>query len=196
MIRMSRFTPFHERRPSMWSFLAQTEIKDLSLVHSKWTTFFPQGEGVVHDNMVVVDRYFYLAVPPSLVPSFIAHAKCYYWNFSWAWNHPRPQVWGTGNALNPILAQHLAPSYLSSPSLYSAPTRKSLSFNVPFKSNILQFPSLCCVLNLCCLGLVIFNVKRKYKRKVSTPPETLETNLFADLGWGANPFSMGTIYYQ
>ena len=34
MTRMARFTPFHERRPSMWS-LAQIEIQDLSLVSTK-----------------------------------------------------------------------------------------------------------------------------------------------------------------
>ena len=39
MIGMSRFKPLHERRPSMWS-LAQTEIKDLSLVRTKGATFF------------------------------------------------------------------------------------------------------------------------------------------------------------
>ena len=39
MIGMSRFTPFHERRLSMWS-LVQTEIKDLSMVRTKGATFF------------------------------------------------------------------------------------------------------------------------------------------------------------
>ena len=39
MIGMSRFKALHERRPSMWS-LAQTEIKDLSLVRTKGATFF------------------------------------------------------------------------------------------------------------------------------------------------------------
>ena len=38
MIGMSRFKPLHERRPSM-SLLAQTEIKDLSLVRTKGATF-------------------------------------------------------------------------------------------------------------------------------------------------------------
>ena len=56
------------------------EIKDLSLVCTKWATFFFQGEGkVVDGNMeenryLYSDRYFY-HYPTSLVPSLF-HVSC------------------------------------------------------------------------------------------------------------------------